>query len=110
MVGFNDLVKLNDVSIYENMKSVGADNLVVMYHTSNCQPCHRQKARFVKLASRALPNYHFATAHKNENAETTAALGISLYPSLVLFRDKKAVSVRQGSMSLQEMEKWLIYA
>lgn len=109
MPDFNDLVKLNDISIYEHLKYVGAENLVVMFHTTNCQPCFRQKGRFIKLASRALEHYHFATMFKWDAPETTEALGIKLYPSVCLFRDKRAVSVRQGSISLTEMEKWLLF-
>ena len=98
MTDFTDLVKLNDISIYEHLKYTGQESLVVMFYMDRCKPCDKAKPRFV------------ATMHRDSAEETTKALDITLYPSFALFRDGRCVSVRQGSHNKLDLERWLVYA
>ena len=106
---FKNMVKLNDISIYEHLRYTGQACLIAMFYKDGCKPCDRMKPRFVRASERSgWADRHFAIIHQNDAPETIAALGISLYPSFCLFRSGRAVSVRQGSMNLQELERWLV--
>lgn len=104
-----DFVQLNDVSLYEHFKYVGPDDLVVMVHKSGCKPCETMKTRYEKVAKRSWGSVHFAQMHQSEAPDTIASLEIKLFPSFVLFRNRKAVSVKQGSMNIKDFERWLLY-
>ena len=106
---FYDLTKLNDTSLFEHLKYVGPDTLIIMFWKFGCPPCERMKPLFARSASRAgWAERSFATMRQDEAEETIRSLGINLYPSFALFRNMQCVGVRQGSMPLQDLERFLL--
>ena len=108
-IDFYDLTRLNDISLFEHLKYVGPDTLIIMFHTSNCPPCERMKPIFARSASRAgWAERFFSVVHKGDAPETIASLGITLFPSFAIFRNMQCVGIRQGSMPLQELERYIL--
>ena len=101
---------LDDTTIYDEIKKHRTGALVVLLTSRNCHACWSAERRMEKVAKKYGFWYSFATMKRQDAPKLTQALGITLYPSLIMFKGGKCTSIRQGAMNLAEIDRWLGYA
>jgi len=72
-----------------------------------CGPCRSFAPIFAAAAQKLEPGVRLAKLDTDANPETAARLGIRSIPTLILFKDGKAVSTKVGAAPKSALKQWV---
>lgn len=75
-----------------------------------CGPCRTMGPQFAAAAPRLEPDVRLLKLNADEEGATTAELGVSGIPALILFRDGKVVAQQAGAMTANQIVAWTTQA
>ncbi|MBI5942649.1 MAG: thiol reductase thioredoxin [Caulobacterales bacterium] len=75
-----------------------------------CGPCRTMGPQFAAAAAALEPTVRLLKLNADEEGATTAELGVSGIPALILFRDGQIVARQAGAMTANQIVAWTTQA
>jgi thioredoxin 1 len=99
-------VKVSDADFEQNvLKASGA--VLVDFWAEWCGPCKQIAPILDQVAEERKGSLTIAKVNIDQNPETPQKYGVRGIPTLILFKDGKAVSTKVGSMPKGKILEWL---
>ena len=103
----SSIITLNDASFEKEVLQVDSTPVLVDFWAEWCGPCKMITPILEELA----PKYHgkikIGKLNVDENASTPAKYGVRGIPTLILFKDGKALETKVGALSKSQLEAFL---
>lgn len=98
--------KVTDASFESDvLKSSGP--VLVDFWAEWCGPCRQIAPALTEIAGEMADKLTVAKVNIDENPMTPSKFGVRGIPTLILFKDGKAVSTKVGSMPKSRIVEWL---
>lgn len=75
-----------------------------------CGPCRTMGPQFAAAAAMLEPDVRLLKLNADDNGPTTAELGVSGIPALILFRDGQIIARQAGAMTANQIVAWTTQA
>ncbi|MDI9610030.1 MAG: thioredoxin [Archaeoglobaceae archaeon] len=103
--GLNEPVKLNSENFDDLTKK--NENVVVDFWAEWCMPCRYIAPLIEELAKEYAGKVVFGKLNVDENQEIAVRFGISAIPTLIFFKNGKAMDQIVGAMPKKEIKRWI---
>ncbi|MCS7130327.1 MAG: thioredoxin [Archaeoglobaceae archaeon] len=101
----NEPIKLNSENFDEVMKK--NENVVVDFWAEWCMPCRYIAPIIEELAKEYSGKVVFGKLNVDENQSVAVRFGISAIPTLIFFKNGKAMDQIVGAMPKKEIKRWI---
>lgn len=103
----SSIITLNDASFEKEVLQVASSTLLVDFWAEWCGPCKMITPILEELATKYLGKIKIAKLNVDENPNTPAKYGVRGIPTLILFKDGKALETKVGALSKSQLETFL---
>lgn len=103
----SSIITLNDASFEKEVLQVDSLPILVDFWAAWCGPCKMIAPILEELASKYLGKIKIAKLNVDENPSTPAKYGVRGIPTLILFKDGKALETKVGALSKSQLETFL---
>ena len=103
----SSIITLNDASFEKEVLQVGSTPVLVDFWAEWCGPCKIIAPILDELAPNYLGKIKIGKLNVDENASTPAKYGVRGIPTLILFKDGKALETKVGALSKSQLEAFL---
>ncbi|WP_342227884.1 thioredoxin TrxA [Rickettsiella endosymbiont of Rhagonycha lignosa] len=102
----SSIITLNDTS-FEKEVLQASSPILVDFWAEWCGPCKMISPILEELATKYLGKIKIAKLNVDENPNTPAKYGVRGIPTLILFKDGKALETKVGALSKSQLETFL---
>lgn len=103
----SSIITLSDASFEKEVLQVGSPPILVDFWAEWCGPCKIIAPILDELAPKYLGKIKIGKLNVDENASTPAKYGVRGIPTLILFKDGKALETKVGALSKSQLEAFL---
>lgn len=103
----SSIIILNDASFEKEVLQVGSPPVLVDFWAEWCGPCKTIAPILEELATKYLGKVKMGKLNVDENPTTPAKYGIRGIPTLIFFKDGKALETKVGALSKSQLEVFL---
>ena len=104
----SSIIILSDASFEkEVILPAGSPPVLVDFWAEWCGPCKNIAPILDELATKYVEKVKFGKLNVDENPATPAKYGIRGIPTLILFKDGKALETKVGALSKSQLEAFL---
>jgi thioredoxin 1 len=103
----SSIITLNDTSFEKEVLQVASSPILVDFWAEWCGPCKMISPILEELATKYLGKIKIAKLNVDENPKTPAKYGVRGIPTLILFKDGKALETKVGALSKSQLESFL---
>lgn len=103
----SSIVTLSDASFEKEVLQVGLPPVLVDFWAEWCGPCKMITPILEELAPEYLGKVKVAKLNVDENTSTPAKYGVRGIPTLILFKDGKALETKVGALSKSQLKEFL---
>lgn len=103
----SSIITLDDASFEKEVLQAGSAPVLVDFWAEWCSPCKTIAPILEELALKYLGKIKIGKLNVDENASTPAKYGIRGIPTLILFKDGKALETKAGALLKSQLEAFL---
>lgn len=103
----SSIITLNDASFEKEVLQAGSTPILVDFWAEWCGPCKMIAPILEELAEKYLGKIKIGKLNVDENAAIPAKYGVRGIPTLILFKDGKALDTKVGALSKSQLEAFL---
>lgn len=103
----SSIITLNDASFEKEVLQAASSPMLVDFWAEWCGPCKMIAPILEELATKYLGKIKIAKLNVDENPNTPAKYGVRGIPTLILFKDGKALETKVGALSKSQLETFL---
>lgn len=100
-------ITFEDASFEEEVLQAGSLPVLVDFWAIWCGPCATIAPYIDELAKKYLGKIKIGKLNVDENPKTPAKYGVRSIPTLILFKDGKALETKVGALSKPQLEAFL---
>ncbi len=98
---------IKDASFDEEVLQADSSSVLVDFWAEWCGPCKMIAPILEELAPKYLGKIKIVKLNVDENPNTPAKYGVRGIPTLILFKDGKALETKVGALSKSQLEAFL---
>ncbi len=103
----SSVITLTDASFETEISQANSSLILVDFWAAWCGPCKLLAPILEELAPKYLGKIKFAKLNVDENQQTPAKYGVRGLPTLILFKDGRALETKVGSLLKSHLEAFL---
>lgn len=103
----SSIITVNDASFEKEVLQVDSSLILVDFWAEWCGPCKMITPILEELAPKYLGKIKIAKLNVDENPNTPAKYGVRGIPTLILFKDGKALETKVCALSKSQLETFL---
>lgn len=103
----SSIITLTDASFEKEVLQADATPILVDFWAEWCGPCKSIAPILEELAQKYHGKIKIGKLNVDENATTPAKYGVRGIPTLILFKDGKALDTKVGALSKSQLEEFL---
>jgi len=103
----SSIITLNDASFEKEVLQVGSPPVLVDFWAEWCGPCKMLAPILEELATKYLGKIKIGKLNVDVNRSTPAKYGVRGIPTLILFKDGKALETKVNAVSKSQLEAFL---
>jgi len=103
----SSIITLNDASFEKEVLQTDSTPILVDFWAEWCGPCKMIAPILEELAQKYLGKIKIGKLNVDENPTIPAKYGIRGIPTLILFKDGKALETKVGALSKSQLEEFL---
>ncbi|MCH9636440.1 thioredoxin TrxA [Rickettsiella endosymbiont of Litargus connexus] len=100
-------ITLNDASFEKEVLQVDSQPVLVDFWAEWCSPCKVITPILEEVAQKYQGKIKIGKLNVDENPNTPAKYGVRGIPTLILFKDGKALETKVGALSKSQLEAFL---
>lgn len=103
----SSIITINDTTFEKEVLQTDASPVLVDFWAEWCGPCKMIAPILEELAPKYLGKIKIGKLNVDENPNTPAKYGVRGIPTLILFKDGKALETKVGALTKSQLETFL---
>ena len=103
----SSIITINDTTFEKEVLQADSSPVLVDFWAEWCGPCKMIAPILEELAQKYLGKIKIGKLNVDENPNTPAKYGVRGIPTLILFKDGKALETKVGALSKSQLETFL---